>query len=129
MLKENNHTKPWQAIKSMIDRVVGEQSSAPSDQYEAPPIPYSDAQPAQPQTSLSLDSLTMYPQGMTSFPKEDSTQPIMPPNVVTQPQILPPLQMAEQPETIFNDFNFDNIIGDTQNNGELPQFDFVSALT
>ncbi|KAJ4353970.1 uncharacterized protein N0V89_005702 [Didymosphaeria variabile] len=48
----------------------------------------------------------------------------MAPAMNPQPEVLQPLQPNEQSEIDFNDFNFDNIFGGTQTNGELPEFDF-----
>jgi hypothetical protein len=109
----------------MIDRLVGEQGSTQSSQAEAPTLHYSD--PPQATTSLPLNGLAIYPQPIASFPKQESSQP-MAPALEPQPQLLPSLQATEQPEIDFNDFNFDNIIGDTQTNRELPEFDFVSRF-
>ncbi|KAL5394175.1 hypothetical protein PMIN06_005167 [Paraphaeosphaeria minitans] len=123
LLKEQNHTRPWQVVKSMIDRLVGEQGSAQSNQPEASSLPYRNT--SQTTTSLPLKGVTMYPQAVTSFPKQESLQTIMAPAIETHPpQLLQPMQTVEQPEIYFNDFNFDNIIGDTQTNGEPPELDF-----
>ncbi|KAL1608356.1 hypothetical protein SLS60_003297 [Paraconiothyrium brasiliense] len=123
LLKEQNHTRPWQVVKGMIDRLVGEQGSIRSSQSEASPLPYNNS--AQPTTtSLPLDGLAMYPQPITSFPKQESPQPMVAPAIEPPSQVLHPLQTTEQPDIDFNDFNFDNIIGGTQTNGELPEFDF-----
>lgn len=110
----------------MIDRLIGEQGNTRSSQPEASPIPYSN----QATTSLPLNELSMYPQTVNSFPKQEPPQQSMAPAIEPQPpHVLQPLQTVEPPEIHFNDFNFDNIIGDAQTNGELPEFDFVSTLT
>jgi hypothetical protein len=109
----------------MIDRLVGEEGSTQSSQAEAPTLPYSN--PPQVTTSLPLDGLAMYPQTIAPFSNQASSQP-MAPAIAPQPQLLPSLQTTEQPEIYFNDFNFDNIIGDTHTNGDLPEFDFVSKF-
>ncbi|KAF2446274.1 hypothetical protein P171DRAFT_357011 [Karstenula rhodostoma CBS 690.94] len=123
LLREQNHARPWQAVKSMIDKLVSEQGSTQSSQLEASPLPYNNTSRAT--TSLPLNGLAMYPQNPTSFPKQEPPQPIMAPSLEPQPsQVLQPMQTVDPPEIYFNDFNFDNIIGDTQTNGALPEFDF-----
>ncbi|KAF1951271.1 hypothetical protein CC80DRAFT_424872 [Byssothecium circinans] len=124
LLKEENHLKPWQAVKSMIDRLIDEQGSRQSSQSGAPPLTYSNA--PQTTTSLPLNGLHAYPQPVNSYPRTQAPQSIMAPveEPQPQPQILPQLHAAEQMNSHWNDINFDNIIGGMPADGELPEFDF-----
>lgn len=121
-LKEQNNTKPWQAVKSMIDRLIGEEDSIKPETETAPPITY----PIVPEATAPLPlDMQSYPQPMASYPQIDSSQMMLTPSLEPQQQLFPQLQNTEQPNFHWNDINFDNIIGDTQATGDLPQFDFV----
>lgn len=129
LLKENNHTKPWQAVKSMIDKVVGENMISRSSQSESsssfvgPPAPTSI-----PMTSSVNPSFPAFTEQLPAFPTPGTSQPVVPQPVSQPVQTQPLQQMQPLDQTQFNwdDLNFSNIVGDVQNNTELPEFDFVS---
>lgn len=134
LLKEHNHTKAWQAVKSMIDKVVGERiidsgdPSESSSSYTSPPpqmptsVPMTDAN--------NVDLPTTYMNQIPSYAIATSSEPLVEQPVHPQPHVVPALQPLQADQTQFNwdDLNFTNIVGDGQNNNEMPEFDFVSCL-
>ncbi|KAJ4302847.1 hypothetical protein N0V90_001738 [Kalmusia sp. IMI 367209] len=125
LLKEQNQTRPWQAVKSMIDRLIGEQGGSRSSQSENSPYTGTPAIPSLPLNTSTPSNLPIYPQPITTYPRQESPQPIIaqamePP----PPHALPPPLQTEPTQFHWNEINFDNIIGDTQTNGDLPEFDF-----
>lgn len=122
-LKEQNHTKPWQAVKSMIDRLIGEEETVKTGTENTASLTYPIVPEAPP--AIPLDGLS-YTQPMASYPQVDTSQMMMEPTLEPQPQLFPQLQNTEQPNFHWNDINFDNMIGDTQPTEDMPQFDFVS---
>lgn len=138
LLKEQNQTKPWQAVKSMIDRLLGEQGTSLANHPE--PSPLTSGSVVQP-----LPMMTLYPsRPMSSYSQPPTTQQLMTQNIKTEvPMSVPPIPaMPTQPAQStqptqpmqtdqsmhWNDFNFDNIIGNPQTNADLPEFDFVSKF-
>jgi hypothetical protein len=123
LLKENNYTKPWEAVKSMIDKVVGEnivsrESISGSTSYGGTP----GAAP-RPAPSTSNVNLSIYPRDTPTY-----SPPQMMPHSMPQPSMQPPMASVPQDTPQFNwdDLNFSNIVGDAQAPAELPEFDFVS---
>lgn len=127
LLKEQNQTRPWQAVKSMIDRLISEEGSSRPRGSDSSSLIFSNA--AQSASTLPVNGVPSYPQPITNFPKVESPQPMLAPVLEPQqPQVCPQFQTTEQPNFHWNDINFDNIIGDTQASSELPEFDFVSMV-
>lgn len=123
LLKEQNQTRPWQAVKSMIDRLISEEGSSRPRGSDSSSLIFSNA--AQSASTLPVNGVPSYPQPITNFPKVESPQPMLAPVLEPQqPQVCPQFQTTEQPNFHWNDINFDNIIGDTQASSELPEFDF-----
>jgi hypothetical protein len=116
LLRENNLTKPWVAIKSMIDKVVGENIVSRDD------LPDSMSYSGLAGTASRPKVASRYPEQMPSY----STQQIGPQPLPPQP--MQPIDAMDQNNTPFNwdDLNFSNIVGDAQPTAELPEFDFVS---
>lgn len=130
LLKEDNHTKPWQAVKSMIDRIVADnnmqhsQQSQNSGSVARPSVP--TTQP--PLTNSANPNFTVFTERPSTFSTPETSQTILSPPV--QPSPLQPMQSVYTDQTQFNwdDLNFSNIVDGPYSNNELPEFDFVSHL-
>lgn len=131
LLRENNHTKAWTVVKSMIDKVLGEQTintrNSSSGSYVSPTLATSNS-------SVGLG----FPAFVDQIPSYATQRPVSRPQ--SQPQSwseqpvqtsLPPAvsQAPTQPAFNWDEINFNNIIDDLgpkTGNPELPEFDFVS---
>jgi hypothetical protein len=129
LLKENNHTKPWEAVKSMIDKVVGENII----EREGLPVPAPFTPPTAPRPVTSTSTPTVgaqavYPEQMAGYtPQNVIPQSQIPPHQGMQPMATMPQQQQQQevqPQFNWDELNFSNIVGDTQAPPELPEFDF-----
>ncbi|KAF2715017.1 hypothetical protein K504DRAFT_368193 [Pleomassaria siparia CBS 279.74] len=104
-LKENNHTKAWSVVKGMIDKALGEVSVSTRSHSETPG----------PYTNTSISYLNQIP----AYAYEKSSE-----HYIQQPA-LPLQQMPpEQPAFNWDDLNYNNIVGDVQQNIEVPEFDW-----
>ncbi|KAF1948730.1 hypothetical protein CC80DRAFT_458789 [Byssothecium circinans] len=133
-LKETNDTKPWQAIKSMIDKVTGDTAVSRT----------SDSDTSSSYTSPRQRQLSSVP---TTFPPTDPPATASPYVATTQESLLPtttqmvgmqvqqqespgipPLDNAQMDYMQFdwNEMNFNNIVGSTESGtaAEMPEFDF-----
>ncbi|KAF2004474.1 hypothetical protein P154DRAFT_485125 [Amniculicola lignicola CBS 123094] len=123
VLKETNNTKAWTVVKSMIDKVVSEQSnsethSQTSSSFETPPSTSAN--------NSAGPQYLPYVNGIPSYAIQRSANQAPQQMIVSAP---PPQILQPQPvQTPFNwdDINLNNIIGigDTQQNQEMPEFDF-----
>jgi hypothetical protein len=140
LLRENNGSKAWQAVRNMIDRAVAEHNASPrSDSQSAS----SYTSPTRQSTSIPLedpsnDNVRVYPAmgAIPSYALQVSSGSYVPDPITTDPQqiqpntdLLPPLQqsMNDPVQPIWDDFNLsniNNIIGDMQ---PMPDFDFVRS--
>ncbi|CAI6333255.1 unnamed protein product [Periconia digitata] len=129
LIKETNHTKPWQAIKSMIDKVLSEQSNTTSSKTpivnDIPPPITSDPSPNINPSLYTPQSAPSYTnsQGM---PMMASVQPQ--PQMQMQPPTFPDYQQQlDQMQFNWDDINLNDIVGVTENStgrNEMPEFDF-----
>jgi hypothetical protein len=142
LLKENNHTKPWEAVKSMIDKVVGENIverdglpiSAPfTPTPGAAPRPVASTPGTNgPNVDVGSGGRAVYPAPAPAPEPMSGYEPQRGGILQSQSQISPhqPLQamasMQQQDVDPFNwdSLNFSNIVGDTLPPPELPEFDF-----
>lgn len=114
-LKENNNTKPWLAVKNMIDRVVGQNPISPDDLSDD----------SSPQSSVPGACRTPPPSTSRLNPPIAGQVPVYP----TQSLGSDPMPQPLQQDTLqfnWDDLNFNTIVGGTQGSAELPEFDFVS---
>ncbi|KAF2273782.1 uncharacterized protein EI97DRAFT_444596 [Westerdykella ornata] len=128
ILKEDNTSKAWGVVKSMIDKVVGEQlvsqPTLASVQTSAAPVTYSSApapavhQPTvQTQYSDYPNSTSMYP----SFQQASNAYDVQQTPAVSQPDAFQPMGMQFN----WDDINLGNILADIpQQNQEAPAFDW-----
>ena len=122
MLKEQDKTKPWQAVKSMIDRLLGDEPRSRASPSAASPATI----PTPPELANPMPlNLSAFPQSVPSYAQLASSQSPMAHTLGTQPQVFPQLQTTQQPNFFWSDIDFDNMAGDMQTNTQLPQFDFV----
>lgn len=140
LLKENNHTKAWSAVKSMIDKLLGEEAvvnrsqsrSESSGSWASPSMAVSQPPPTTtsvnfpgfvdtiPQYALQQQQPQLQPQPQPDPIVQHVQQTIQPPPQASQMQQM----QTEQPWN-WDDINFNNIVGDFQQNTEpLPEFDF-----
>lgn len=151
ILKDQNQTKPWLAVKAMIDRVVADQMVARSGQQQQQQQPETGPFSGVPgvtsipmHDSATAPSLPVYePPSINHFaaPPPQASVPGLMPQTVGGPQMqqMPPQQSqaepmaaaaaamgAEQNQSQWEDLNFNNIIGDWPSNADVPELDFVS---
>jgi hypothetical protein len=123
LLRENNHTKPWEAIKSMIDKVAGENVVS----HDAPSRPTNYSGPTEsatlPTRTTSNPNPSIYSHRTSGYTPPPMISQSLPPQSMQQP--MTPMQQGHT-QFKWDDLNFSNIIGDTQPTAELPEFDFVS---
>ena len=122
LLKETNHTKPWEAVKSMIDKVVGE--NIVSRDSVSGSASFGGTPGAAPRPGPSTSNvMPIYPREMSTYSPQSMMAQSMP-----QQSMQQSLAPGQQDTTQFNwdNLNFGNIVGDTQPPAELPEFDFVS---
>ncbi|KAF2679018.1 hypothetical protein K458DRAFT_315506 [Lentithecium fluviatile CBS 122367] len=123
LLKENNHTKPWEAIKNMIDKVAGE-TIVSRDNASSTPFGGAPESARMPTATPSTVNLPAYPEQMQGYsPQPMMSQPLSMPSM--QP-MAPMQQQQQQGPAQFNwdELNFSNIFGEAQPTAELPEFDF-----
>lgn len=135
LLKENNQTKPWQAVKSMIDKVLADNmvsQSNPSESsgsFTGPPAPA-----AIPMSVPPTNAFAAYANPLPAFPIRAQPEPVaeqvQAPSIQSQPmeavQTVHPFQ-ADQTQFNWDDLNFNTLVGDGQSTTELPEFDFVGC--
>jgi hypothetical protein len=133
LLKENNTTKAWSVVKSMIDKVMAEQfvtQTSPSNVYPR----------TSPQTAvLPIQNrvVPVYSNRVPSYTYQQTPEPytLSSPQTVSQPQQqLPTSQPTSQPmqpstpQFNWDEIDFSNIVGDIpQQNLEQPELDWVSV--
>lgn len=145
ILRENNGTKAWQAIKHMIDKAVTEHNMSPriqsqdSSSFANPPAPLP--------TSIRVDNpsdsnVSAYPalRGLHGYTLPGSSGQYAPQDLPAQiheiparSELLQPTQSIHgQDAPCWDDINLNNInniVGDVQPAlGMIPDFDFVSKL-
>jgi hypothetical protein len=127
LLKENNHTKPWEAVKNMIDKIAGENVVSRDGVSGSTPLGGTPGAAPRIGPSTSKVSIPVYSEPMSTY---SPPQPMMPQSMPPQPmrQSMAPIQQ-DTPQFNWDDLNFSNIVGDTQPPAELPEFDFVSFLS
>ncbi|KAF2637828.1 hypothetical protein P280DRAFT_471994 [Massarina eburnea CBS 473.64] len=140
LLKEANHTKPWQAIKSMIDRVVGDNilsrtgtsNSESSSRFTSPRQPLPTSVPTTVSTTVPktvpTSFTTVYPGqigspflGQEALPGPGPTQ-MVGTTTPAQTQTV----TADHTQFDWTDMNLNNIVGNTESGlgAEMPEFDF-----
>lgn len=148
MLRENNTTKAWQAVRSMIDRAIVEHTSSQRPQsqtsstFNSPSVPVSAPIPGGTNSTRNVQVYPIMgemPNYAIQVPHEPYMQPTQPqhmqpqPQPQPQPEILQPMQSMQEPmgpswEDI-NLSNINNIVGDVQlAPSVVPEFDFVGAF-
>jgi hypothetical protein len=145
MLRENNTTKAWQAVRSMIDKAIAEHTSSQRPQsqtsstFNSPSLPVSASIPGGTNSTRNVQVYPIMgemPNYAIQVPHEPYMQPTRPQHMQPQPQpqsdILQPMQSIQEPigpcwEDI-NLSNINNIVGDVQlAPSVVPEFDFVGA--
>jgi hypothetical protein len=117
-LKENNNTKPWQAVKSMIDKVISQNLYSADESVEDTStqgsVPGACRTPPPSTSRLNPPA----PAPVAAF----SEQPL-----VVEPEAQPLAPLPQEPlQFNWDDLNFNNIVSGGQGPTELPEFDFVS---
>ncbi|KAF2750285.1 hypothetical protein M011DRAFT_236973 [Sporormia fimetaria CBS 119925] len=116
LLKEDNNTKAWIAIKGMIDKVVGDQSIQARSAE-----PYS--QLASPTPTSVPSQMPTYVNTLTPYPYQHTTQPYGVPNApdMQEPQVLD----STGPQFNWDDVNFNTIVSNVpQQPQETPELDW-----
>jgi len=141
ILRENNGTKAWQAVKSMIDKAIAEHTSSQRPQSQTPSAfgsPSMSVSASVPGDTNSTRNVQVYPimGEMPNYAMQAQHAPYTPHGMSMQPQ-----QMQPQPEMLqsmqsmhepvmpcwedINLSNINNIVGDIQvAPGIVPDFDF-----
>lgn len=137
LLKENNTTKAWNVVKSMIDKVIGEQfvtqqqrtsSASSSSPYVTPPMATMN-NPAAGGGVLPeyVDRIPSY-----AYQAQRTSDAFGPPNMVQSRTVQPPTSLGLDDANLqpfnWDEINLNNIVGNTPmpQNPELPEFDWVS---
>jgi hypothetical protein len=144
LLKENNNTKAWTVVKSMIDKVIGEQfvtqqqrtsSSSSSSSYVTPPMATMN-NPAAGGGVLPeyVDRIPSYAYQTHRTPDPFGATSTVQSNTVQSRPVQPPTSLglddANMQPFNWDEINLNNIVGNTPmpQNPELPEFDWVSAF-
>jgi hypothetical protein len=145
ILRENNGTKAWQAVKSMIDKAIAEHTSSQRPQSQTPSAfgsPSMSVSTSVPGDTNSTRNVQVYPVmgEMPNYAIQAQQTPytphamsMQPQQMQPQPEVLQPMQSMHEPimpcwEDI-NLSNINNIVGDIQvAPGIVPDFDFVGIL-
>jgi hypothetical protein len=142
ILRENNGTKAWQAVKNMIDKAIAEHTSSQMPQAQTPSAfdsPTMSVSGSVPGDTNSTRNVQVYPVmgEMPNYalqiqhgPYSQHGMPMQPQQMQPQTEILQPMQSMHEPvapnwEDI-NLSNINNIVGDIQLAPAIvPDFDFV----
>ncbi|PVI02705.1 hypothetical protein DM02DRAFT_559162 [Periconia macrospinosa] len=121
LIKETNHTKPWQAIKSMIDKLL---SNSQSDNSTS--VADRVSMPAIANTSLEINPSLYAPSHESSYTAPDDVAQLV--TSQAQSQIQSPFQTSQPDQMQFNwdDLNLNDIVGMPENGSrnDMPEFDF-----
>lgn len=130
LLKENNNTKAWSVVKSMIDKVLGEeaisqrsQSASSSNSFVSPPLAAVN-NPA-PNSPLHVygDSIVNRMPSAYAYQRSRDSYGTPTAQIVQAPQPMQ-AQQSQTPQFNWDDINLNNLVGEP----EMPGFDWVSKI-